>query len=163
MPSDRSAIDFATWRAQFRSALERGGNSAVPCDGCTACCRSHQFVHIDDDETDTLAHIDPDLLVRTPGVDAHSWVMGYDTAGRCPQLTDTGCSIYEHRPRTCRTYDCRVFAAAGVRPDQPLVADRAATWVFTADDQVERCRDRAAQMTEPGRPPASVALAAVLG
>ena len=29
-------------------------------------------------------------------------------------LIDNQCSIYEHRPRTCRTYDCRVFAAAGL-------------------------------------------------
>lgn len=163
MPSDPPAIDFPTWRAQFRSALERGANSAVPCDGCTACCRSHQFVHIDDDEADTLAHIDPGCLVRAPGAEATSWVMGYDIAGRCPQLTDAGCSIYDHRPRTCRTYDCRVFAAAGVRPDQPLVAARAGEWEFAAGDQIERCRERAGRLTEPGRPPASVALAAVLG
>ena len=45
-------------------------------------------------------------------------------------LTDAGCSVYEHRPRTCRTYDCRVFPAAGLVADQPLVAERAASWRF---------------------------------
>jgi hypothetical protein len=44
-------------------------------------------------------------------------VLGYDRAGRCPLLGDAGCSIYEHRPRACRTYDCRVFPAADVDPD----------------------------------------------
>lgn len=29
-------------------------------------------------------------------------------------LCGDGCSIYAHRPRTCRDYDCRAFAAAGI-------------------------------------------------
>ena len=29
-------------------------------------------------------------------------------------LVDGRCSIYEHRPRTCRTYDCRIFTATGL-------------------------------------------------
>ena len=29
-------------------------------------------------------------------------------------LVDGECSIYAQRPRTCRSFDCRVFAAAGV-------------------------------------------------
>ena len=62
--------------------------------------------------------------------------MGYDEHGRCPMLRGDGCSIYEHRPRTCRTYDCRVFPAAGLLPDEPdksLIAERAARWQFTFD------------------------------
>jgi len=48
-------------------------------------------------------------------------------------LEDGRCSIYEHRPRTCRVYDCRVFPAAGVEPaaHQPAVAGRAARWTFS--------------------------------
>ena len=63
-------------------------------------------------------------------------LMGYDEHGRCPMLRDNGCSIYEHRPRTCRTYDCRVFLAAGVLPEEPekvLIAQQAARWQFTID------------------------------
>jgi hypothetical protein len=46
-------------------------------------------------------------------------------------LVGGGCSIYEHRPRTCRSYDCRVFPAAGVVPDdKPLIAERSARWRF---------------------------------
>ncbi|MFA6001077.1 MAG: hypothetical protein WC828_03075 [Thermoleophilia bacterium] len=37
-----------------------------------------------------------------------------DCDGCCPMLIDGGCSIYEHRPLTCRIYDSRVFAAAGI-------------------------------------------------
>jgi hypothetical protein len=31
-------------------------------------------------------------------------------------LVDDACSIYAHRPRTCRRFDCRVFAAASLTP-----------------------------------------------
>ena len=30
--------------------------------------------------------------------------MGYDERGHCPMLVDGDCSIYDHRPRTCRMY-----------------------------------------------------------
>jgi Fe-S-cluster containining protein len=46
-------------------------------------------------------------------------------------LVETGCSIYAERPQTCRSYDCRVFAATGVQPDQPAVAERVREWRFT--------------------------------
>jgi len=68
-------------------------------------------------------------------------VLGYDERGWCPMLTDAGCSIYEDRPRTCRTYDCRVFTAAAVRPDdQPDIEQRAGRWRFTLPDAAARAR-----------------------
>jgi hypothetical protein len=50
-------------------------------------------------------------------------------------LRDGACSIYEHRPRTCRAYDCRVLAVAGVDPgpSKPAIARRVARWEFTYD------------------------------
>jgi hypothetical protein len=53
-------------------------------------------------------------------------------------LIDERCSIYEHRPRTCRTYDCRVFPASGTRAageHQALVARRAQRWQFSYTDE----------------------------
>jgi Fe-S-cluster containining protein len=54
-------------------------------------------------------------------------------------LTDDGCSIYEHRPRTCRTYDCRVFPAAGLEPDDPdgAIAQRARRWRFELPSELD--------------------------
>jgi hypothetical protein len=59
-------------------------------------------------------------------------VLPFDARGRCP-LLDTGgrCTIYAHRPRTCRTYDCRVFAAAGVDADRTEITAQARRWRFT--------------------------------
>lgn len=57
--------------------------------------------------------------------------MGYDEEGHCPMFRDGACSIYEHRPRTCRTYDCRVFPAAALEPDgRPRITDRVRLWRF---------------------------------
>ena len=97
----------------------------MPCNGCTACCTSSQFVHIGPDETDTLAHIPAELLFPAPLRPRGHVLMGYDERGHCPMLIDNRCSIYEHRPQTCRTYDCRVFPAAGVEledEDKVLIA-----------------------------------------
>ena len=111
--SDLSAGDFSTWVIEMQGAL-RGGQSDVPCGGCTACCTSSQFIHIGPDETETLSHIPTELMFPAPRAPAGHVLLGYDENGHCPMLIDDQCSIYEHRPRTCRTYDCRVFPAAGL-------------------------------------------------
>ena len=60
-------------------------------------------------------------------------VLGYDEQGRCPMLVDDVCTVYEHRPVACRTYDCRVLPAAGLvldEDDHAAIADRVACWRF---------------------------------
>jgi Fe-S-cluster containining protein len=133
---DLPAGDFTGWLAGMQAALAGEGESDVPCGTCTACCTSSQFVHVAPDETDALAHISRDLLFRAPGLPKGHVLMGYDEHGHCPMLRDGGCSIYEHRPRTCRTYDCRVFPAAGLDPgdEKPQIARRSRRWRFSHDD-----------------------------
>lgn len=128
--ADLPAGDFSAWLAQIGGALRAEHGSDVPCGGCTACCTSSQFVHIGPDESDTLARIPSDLLFPAPRMPPGHVLLGYDDRGHCPMLVDGRCSIYEHRPRTCRTYDCRVFPAAGIEADQDLVAERARRWRF---------------------------------
>jgi Fe-S-cluster containining protein len=130
---DLDAGEFAAWIEAFLDALRGEQSAAVPCGGCTACCTSAQFVHIGPDETDALAHIPAELLFPAPRMPPGHKVLGYDRHGRCPMLGETGCSIYEHRPRTCRTYDCRVFAAAGIVPVEDGkhdIARRVRQWRF---------------------------------
>lgn len=98
----------------------------VPCGTCTACCRASYFIHVAPDEHDTLRHIPKRLLFPAPGRPKGHKLLGFDERGHCPMLTDGGCSIYDHRPRTCRTYDCRIFTAAGVSPDEDGKTDIAA-------------------------------------
>ena len=138
------AGELSSWLAGMQAALRGERESEVPCAGCTACCASSQFVHIEPDETATLAHVPAALRVRAPGRPQGHVVLGYDEHGRCPMLGEHGCTIYEHRPRTCRSYDCRVFAATGIAPDpsQPAVAARVRRWRFVVETpEARRQRD----------------------
>ena len=132
---DLAAGDFSTWLVAMEGALNGDHGSDVPCGTCTACCTSSQFIHIEPDETDTLAHIPKALRFPAPRLPAGHVLLGYDQRGHCPMLIDEQCSIYEHRPRTCRTYDCRVFPAAGLDldddKDKALIARQARRWTFS--------------------------------
>ena len=163
------AGDFSSWLAEMRAALRGERASDVPCGECTACCTSSQFVHIGPDEADTLAHVPSELLFPAPGMPRGHVVLGYDERGHCPMLVDGVCSIYEHRPRTCRTYDCRIFPATGVPvdADKPLIAGQAARWRFGFPTPADRTALAAVQSTaaslsaeNPGNPRA-VAVRAV--
>lgn len=141
---------FTPWLAGVQRALRGEASSDVPCGDCTACCTASQFIHIGPDETDTLAHVPSALRFPAPGLPEGHVVLGYDEHGRCPMLVDNACSIYAHRPRTCRTYDCRIFPATGVdltHDGKPLIAARARRWRFdlaTDDDRARQAALRAA-------------------
>lgn len=128
------AGSLTIWLGEIRV----GGPMDVPCGDCTACCRSSQFVLVEADEEDAHAHIPAELLFPAPGRPGDH-VLGYDREGRCPMLVDDTCSIYERRPRACRAYDCRVFAATAVDPgeDKPLIRERVHRWRFDrVDDEL---------------------------
>ena len=146
---DLPAGDFSTWLVQIRGALRGERDADVPCDGCTACCRSSQFIPVGPEESDALAHIPKELLFPAPRMP--DWfVLGYDEQGHCPMLVDERCTVYEHRPVACRTYDCRVLPASGLTLDEEAkaaIADRVARWRFghpTANDEREHEAVRAA-------------------
>ena len=135
-----SAGGFSSWLRRMRGALmgEDVGTD-VPCGECCACCASSHFVHVGPGETRTLAAIPAALLFPAPGLPTGTKLMGYDEHGRCPMLAADGrCSIYEVRPLTCRTYDCRVFAAAGIAADRPPITERTRRWRFAFPAQVDR-------------------------
>lgn len=141
-----AAGEFSSWMVEMLGALRGERDAEVACGGCTACCTSFQFVHIGPDEDDTLACVPRDLLFPAPRMPDGHVVLGYDERGHCPMLVDDRCSIYEHRPRACRTYDCRVFAAAGLTPegdDKALIARRAQRWEFSCPNPADRDRQGA--------------------
>jgi hypothetical protein len=75
-------------------------------------------------------------------------LLGYDARGHCPMLIAGRCSIYDSRPRTCRSYDCRVFAATGVAlgdAEESAIARQAARWGFTAATPAARADHTAAR------------------
>jgi len=158
-------VAFAEWLADTQAAIRGERDAAVPCGSCTACCTSSQFVHVGPDEADALAHIPSDVLFAAPGFPPGYVLMGYDERGACPMFVDGRCSIYEHRPRACRTYDCRVFAAASIEPDAPAVAAQVLTWEFdvtTADDASALAAVRAAAAQTTGANATERAVRAVM-
>jgi uncharacterized protein len=140
-----SAGRIAPWLDQMLVALRGEGETDVPCGDCVACCSSRQFVHVEPDEHGALAHIPEQVRFPAPGLPAGHVVLGYDRDGRCPMLGEAGCTIYDHRPRACRVYDCRMFVATGIDPDpdQPAIARRVRRWRFETPNERDLDAQRA--------------------
>jgi Fe-S-cluster containining protein len=140
---DQPAGAFSAWVRDTRRVrrLELA-EADVPCGTCTACCVSSLFVHVEPDEAATLARIPKKLLFPAPGLPNGHVLMGHDERGHCPMFVDGGCSIYEDRPRTCRDFDCRVFAATGISPNmsgaQGAIVERVRTWKFDVPTAADR-------------------------
>ena len=141
--SPQSAGNFSAWLQLTRQAqLLPTVGSDVPCGSCNGCCRASYFIHIRPEEKATLARIPRELLFAAPGAPPGHLLMGYDERGRCPMLSDAGCTIYEHRPQTCRDFDCRVFAATGIALDaegpQAGIAAQVQRWRFELGNEAAR-------------------------
>jgi Fe-S-cluster containining protein len=139
---DLPAGEFSAWLADAAASQAAGRNAEVPCGDCNACCRGSYFIEVALTEADPLSVIDERLLFPAPGR-SDTLVLGFDDRGRCPMLKDQACSIYDRRPVTCRTYDCRMFAATGISEPGPVRADvaaRAARWCFSYADAASRQR-----------------------
>jgi Fe-S-cluster containining protein len=144
----KSAGDFSSWMIEIQGAIRGEHGSNVPCGNCTACCTSSQFIYIEPGETETLAHIPAELLFPAPRMPKGHVLLGYDERGHCPMLVDNKCSIYEYRPKTCRTYDCRIFPAAGVdinEEEKSLIAQHVRRWKFNFPEQSDRIQQQAVQ------------------
>jgi len=150
-PHDLSAGEFSTWLSETRTALKNDTGTDVPCGECNACCRSSYFIHIKPAETEALSHIPAELLFPAPGLPEGHVLMGYDEKGCCPMLKNGACSIYEHRPLTCRSYDCRIFPATGLQisgKEKRLISQQVQRWKFkqsqTEGKQKQKALEQAA-------------------
>ena len=168
-PNETGDIDaggFSSWLAKMVEAKQKNATSDVPCGDCNACCRASQFVQIEASERKALARIPKQLLFAAPGLEDGTLIMGYDEKGHCPMLKNNACSIYSVRPKTCRTYDCRLFAGAGIvipGKEKRGVRQQVERWRFqypTEKDALEHKAMRAAaaharheKAGGPGSPP----------
>jgi uncharacterized protein len=135
------AIAFSAWLRRMRNALITDHGTDVPCGDCTACCTSSLFIAIRPEETRTLARIPRKLLAAAPGLPKGHVLLGHYANGHCPMLVDGACSIYALRPLTCRSYDCRIFTAAGIAPlddRKDLITRRVRRWKFSYPTQRDR-------------------------
>jgi Fe-S-cluster containining protein len=141
-PADKVAAGpFGEWLVQIRASLRGEGGTDVPCGDCVGCCVSSYFIPVRPEDKSALAVIPADLLVTAPGQKNGHVMMGYREDGTCPMLNAGKCSIYQHRPQTCRDYDCRIFAAAGIdagSSDKHVINKRVHEWQFTYATETER-------------------------
>ncbi len=142
------AGDFSAWLQHARKALRDGSGTDVACGECVGCCSSSYFIEIEPTETQVLAQIPGELLVPAPGHPRGHVLMGHDARGCCPMLKQGRCSIYTHRPHTCRTYDCRIFTAAGIAAggdERAEINRRVRRWKFSYPTEQDRAEHRAVQ------------------
>jgi hypothetical protein len=123
----------------MRAVLRGQQEAVVPCDGCLGCCVSGYQVPLRPDDTTALDEVPAAQLVLPRGGAGLARMLPR-TDGSCPMLDQGRCRIYAGRPRTCRDYDCRIYAAAGLAPDgpRPLIRARVREWAFSYGDGEER-------------------------
>lgn len=137
------AIPFSSWLHGAQAALAEEQPADVPCGACNACCRTSHFIHVRPEERRALARIPRQLLFPAPDLPPGNLVLGYDEKGCCPMLIHGRCTIYEDRPLACRTYDCRIYPAAGVVADRAAIAEQVRYWEFSHPSQDDRDRHSA--------------------
>jgi len=132
-------VRFSKWLKEFSEGQTAQKGSSVPCGDCRGCCTSGYFIHIHPDEKTTLAAIPKKLLFPAPGLPKGHVLLGYKENGHCPMFVDNQCSIYGVRPQTCRNYDCRIFAATGIKieKDKPRIAEQIKRWQFDVTTKKE--------------------------
>jgi Fe-S-cluster containining protein len=85
----------------------KDGEVRVPCGSCNACCRSSSLcVELTPQEVEEHAG---NVVMNDDGQPT----LAKKEDGHCIKLIDGKCSIYNHRPFVCRTYDCRMMILHG--------------------------------------------------
>ena len=168
------AGSFGEWVAAMRSVLRGERTADVPCGDCIGCCISSYPIPLRPRDELARSRV-PEQWLIGPARPGERWLMGFREDGSCPFLEARTCSIYEDRPQTCRDYDCRLYAAAGLMPDgnRTAIERRVRAWQFRFGSEGERreaeamrraaqfIRDHAA-LFPPGMRASSATAAAVL-
>ena len=143
------AGEFSVWLYDFRRSLKLNKEVNVQCGECNSCCSSSYFIHIRHDERRALSHIPKQLLFQAPGYPRGTLLLGYTKEGSCPLLIENKCTIYKFRPKTCRNYDCRIFAATGIAirsAQESKIAQRVLQWQFEFPAQQDKDEFAAVQV-----------------
>ena len=125
------AIPFFSWLRSVQAALAEEQPADVPCGECNACCRTSHVIHVRPEERRARARIPRRFLLPAPGLPPGNLVLGYDGHGCCPLLVGGRCTIYDDRPLACRTYNCRIYAAADVVADRVAIREQVERWCFS--------------------------------
>jgi len=136
---------FSSWLREMRAALAGNAGMNVACGTCRGCCTSSYFIKVRAYERQALESIGPDRLRPVPNATNGAQLMGFHENGHCFMFSRGNCTIYTHRPETCRTYDCRVFTAASMTAGEGKteINERVASWRFDYPSERDRQEHRA--------------------
>jgi hypothetical protein len=131
---------FSHWLRSMRAVLRDEQDADVPCGDCVGCCVSSYPIPLRPTDRIAQQEVPEQFLLQVAGLAPGHLMMGFREDGSCPFLLDRACTIYTDRPRTCRDYDCRIYAAAGLRPvgDRPIIRNRVGAWRFTYPTQQDQ-------------------------
>lgn len=112
-------------QAALRAVRERAfTDRPMPCATCTgACCGRHfSAVCVTGEDIERMQAGGVDIKANVKVYETERWTgyagemrlvpWGDEDEEACPFLEDTGCGIYEHRPRICREYSawtCEIY------------------------------------------------------
>jgi hypothetical protein len=96
------------WLAEMGASVASGKPMSVPCNGCRNCCWFHHVPVERDENPENLPYLD------TVMQEDSSMILRKRDDGACVHLGEQGCTVYEHRPAACRTYDCRYMSLIGI-------------------------------------------------
>ncbi len=128
------AGDFDLWLNDILLSFKSSKAVDVPCGDCRGCCSAGRFIHVIPSDRAALSVIPKQFLQIAPGMQSGHAVMGYLENGLCPMLKEGNCGIYLDRPSTCRSFDCRVLAAADLRIEgkwNARINERVEVWKFS--------------------------------
>ncbi len=128
--SSIAAGEFGAWLEQMRASLRGERGTDVPCGDCMGCCISGYPIVIRDEDRNAVASIPLQHIARA--ANGRTLMLALPD-GTCPMLSNRKCSIYAARPQTCRDYDCRIFAAAGIEAggeERAVINRRVRAWRF---------------------------------
>ena len=129
---------FGVWLTGARASLQGTAGTNVPCGDCVGCCVSFYHIPLREQDAAAIARIPAQHQVQSRTGQLH---IQYRPDGLCPMLEAGRCTIYAHRPQTCRDYDCRFFAAAGIDaggPERSVINTRVRQWRFTYPTAADR-------------------------
>jgi Fe-S-cluster containining protein len=113
----------------YMRKLEQGrrdGNVRVPCGSCNACCRTpYLLIELQDGE---LGDFPEAVRLEEETGSGNRWMLPKAEDGSCAHLIDGKCSIYQRRPKCCRSYDCRVHILVGCGPNDPILVEALSQW-----------------------------------
>jgi Fe-S-cluster containining protein len=135
------AGNFAQWLTAMLASLRGEAGTQVPCGDCVGCCVSSYHIALRPQDEHVVARVPAEHLLSAPNAPLGYRYMAYRDDGTCPMLLERRCSVYEHRPQTCRDYDCRVFTAAGIDSagtGKRMINERIAAWRFSYATEKDR-------------------------